>query len=332
VPSRIAAKAPAAFIVPMKALGVDAIPDHGTWHCEIKWDGYRALAVINHGKVQLWSRNHKPLDYPEVLPPLEALKCRNAVIDGEIVALAPSGHSNFQVLQQREMGERPPIVFYVFDLLHLDGESCLSLPIEARRKRLSSLVGRPKSALRLSPTYDVDPHALFAEIKKKGLEGIIMKEAGSVYEPDRRSGKWLKVKNVNEQEFVIGGFTPPKNSRESFGAILIGYYDKGKLIYAGKVGTGFDVELLRSLHAKFLRLRTATCPFADLPRGNRSRFGLGMTQAVMKTVTWLKPSLVAQIRFTEWTVEGNLRHPVFLGLRKDKSAKDVKREAPAAER
>jgi bifunctional non-homologous end joining protein LigD len=321
---------PAAYITPMKALGVEAIPPTGTWHCEIKWDGYRALAVINQGKVKLWSRNQKPLVYPEVLPPLQSLKCKNAVIDGEIVALAPSGHSNFQALQQRDLGKRPPIAFYVFDLLHLDGESCLNLPIEGRRKLLSSLVGHTKSTVRLSPVYDVDPHALFAEAKKKGLEGIILKQAGSLYEPDRRSGTWLKVKNVNEQEFVIGGFTPPKNSRESFGAILIGYFEKGKLVYAGKVGTGFDVELLRSLHAKFLRLRTDKSPFAELPRGDRSRPGMGLTQAVLRTVTWLKPTLVAQIRFTEWTVEGNLRHPVFLGLRKDKSAQAVRREAPAA--
>jgi bifunctional non-homologous end joining protein LigD len=171
---------------------------------------------------------------------------------------------------------------------------------------------------------------LFAEAKKKGLEGIILKEAGSLYEPDRRSGKWLKVKNVNEQEFVIGGFTPPKNSRKGFGAILIGHYRQGKLIYAGKVGTGFDTALLHSLHAKFLRHRSETCPFANLPLSHKSRFGQGMTRAVMKTVTWLKPVLVAQIKFTEWTVEGILRHPVFLGLRKDKDAKLVRREAGAA--
>lgn len=321
---------PAKFITPMKALGVAAIPTGGDWHCEIKWDGYRALAIINGGKVELWSRNHKPLDYPEVLPPLKALKCKNAVIDGEIVALSSSGHSNFQALQQRDLGERPPIVFYVFDLLHLDGESCVDLPIEERQKLLAQLFGKQKSTLRQSPVYDGDPHALFAEAKQKGLEGIILKQVGSLYEPDRRSGKWLKVKNVTEQEFVIGGFTPPKNSRESFGAILIGYYESGKLIYAGKVGTGFDTELLHTLHDKFLRLRTDKSPFADLPRGKRSRFGTGMTQVVMQTVTWLRPTLVAQIRFTEWTVEGNLRHPVFLGLREDKSAKLVRREAGAA--
>jgi bifunctional non-homologous end joining protein LigD len=316
----------------MKALGVDALPAGGAWHCEIKWDGYRALAVINQGKVEVWSRNHKPLSYPEILAPLRALKCKNAVLDGEVVALDASGKSNFQALQGRDLGERPPIVFYVFDLLHLNGESCLSLPIEDRRKRLVSLVGKAKSPLRLSPVFAVAPETLFAEAKKKGFEGIILKQAGSLYEPDRRSGKWLKVKNVNEQEFVIGGFTPPKNSRKGFGAILVGHYRKGELIYAGKVGTGFDTALLHSLHARFLRHRRATCPFANLPLAHQSRFGSGMTRAVMKTVTWLQPILVAQIRFTEWTVEGILRHPVFLGLRKDKPPKQVRREAGAAGR
>jgi bifunctional non-homologous end joining protein LigD len=316
----------------MKALGVDALPAGGTWHCEIKWDGYRALAVINRGKVELWSRNHMPLSYPDVLGPLRALKCRNAVIDGEVVALDETGKSNFQALQGRDLGERPPIVFYVFDLLHLNGRSCLTLPIEDRQKLLSTLVGKAKATLRLSPVFDVEPRVLFAEAKKKGLEGIILKQAGSPYEPDRRSGKWLKVKNVNEQEFVIGGFTPPKNSRKGFGAILIGHYREGKLIYAGKVGTGFNTDLLHSLHAKFLRHRTDACPFANLPLSHKSRFGSGMTRAVMKTVTWLKPVLVAQIKFTEWTVEGILRHPVFLGLRTDKAAKRVRREAGAATR
>jgi bifunctional non-homologous end joining protein LigD len=313
----------------MKALGVDQIPRAGSWHCEIKFDGYRALAVINGAKIELWSRNAKPMVYPEVVEPLKKLKCRNAVIDGEIVALDSEGRSSFQTLQGRDLGDRPPIVFYVFDLLHLNGESCLELPIEDRRKLLSQLIGEPRPTLRLSPIYDVEPGALFAEAKKKGLEGIILKQAASPYEPDRRSGTWLKIKNVNEQEFVIGGFTPPKNSRSHFGAILIGYYQRGKLLYAGKVGTGFNRELLQSLHAQFLRVRTDTCPFANLPLAHKSRFGQGMTRAVMRTVTWLKPKLVAQIKFTEWTVEGILRHPVFLGLRKDKPAAAVRREASA---
>lgn len=316
----------------MKALGVDAVPAGGSWHCEIKFDGYRALAVINRGKVELWSRNQKPLDCPEIVPSLKKLRCRSAVIDGEVVALDSAGRSNFQALQGRDLGERPPIVCFAFDLLHLNGESCLGLPLEKRRGLLTRLLGAPTPTLRLSPVYAVDPAALLAETRKKGLEGIILKRASSLYEPDRRSGAWLKVKNVNEQEFVIGGFTPPKNSREAFGAILVGHHAGGKLIYAGKVGTGFSSALLRELHARFLKVRSDSCPFANLPLAHRSRFGQGMTRAVMRTVTWLKPTLVAQVKFTEWTVEGILRHPVFLGLRQDKAAKLVRREAGAARR
>ncbi|HWA25724.1 MAG TPA: non-homologous end-joining DNA ligase [Lacunisphaera sp.] len=316
----------------MKALGVDGVPAGGKWHCEIKFDGYRAVAVINRGKVELWSRNAKPLAYPEVLPPLEKLKCRNAVVDGEIVALDAEGRSNFQALQGRDLGERPPIVYFVFDLLHLDGVSCVDLPFEKRRDLLTRLLRAPAPAVRLSPVYDVDPQALLEEAARKGLEGIILKRADSAYEPDRRSGAWLKVKNVNEQEFVIGGFTPPRNSRVGFGAILIGHYRAGKLIYAGKVGTGYNSTMLRELHARFLTLRSDTCPFANLPLAHKSRFGQGMTRSVMRTVTWLKPKLVAQVKFTEWTTEGILRHPVFLGLRHDKPAKLVRREAGAAKK
>lgn len=322
----------AGFTPPMKALGVTAVPagPAQAWHCEIKFDGYRAIAVLNRGRVQLWSRTHKPLHYPEVLPALEALDCRNAVLDGEIVALDAAGRSSFQALQGRARGQRPPLVFYLFDLLHLDGRSLLAEPIEARRAQLETLCARPEPFLQLSPVFDLAPATFLARAKKLGLEGAILKRKGSRYEAGRRSGAWLKVKNLNEQEFVIGGFTAPRNSRQYFGAILVGYHQAGQLLYAGKVGTGFDGRGLRALHAKFRPLATADCPFVNLPLGHRSRFGAGMTAAAMRTVTWLRPRLVAQIRFAEWTHDGLLRQPVFLGLRHDKPARAVQREAPAA--
>ena len=158
---------------------------------------------------------------------------------------------------------------------------------------------------------------------------INAKQAGSQYEPDRRSGLWLKCKVHGEQEFVIGGFTPPKNSRPHFGALLVGYYDGGKLMYAGKVGSGFDHARLAALHRAFLQRATPACPFANLP-APRSGRGATMTASAMREVTWVKPELVAQIRFTEWTDDGLLRHPVFLGLRTDKRATEVVREAPPA--
>jgi bifunctional non-homologous end joining protein LigD len=305
---------PAKFIPPMKAVSVDTVPA-GTWRLEIKLDGYRAIAVINGGEIELWSRNHKPLtdDYPEVVEALKTVRCANAVIDGEIVALDEQGHSRFQLLQQRGKGTRPPIVYYVFDLLHHDGRSLLRTPIEERQMALEVLVGKKSRTLRFSPVFETEPAALLDAVRQQGLEGIIAKRPGSLYEPDRRSGTWLKCKVHGEQEFVIGGFTPPKKSRPYFGAILVGYYRGKELVYCGKVGTGFDHAALASLHAEFMKREVKASAFAKPPRE--------------KGVIWIKPELVAQVRFAEWTHDGVLRQPVFLGLRKDKAAKDVVREA-----
>ena len=315
----------------MKALSVEAVPS-GHWKLEIKLDGFRALAVINEGEVELWSRNYKSLTgaYPEVVAALEKLSCTNAVIDGEIVALDAEGRSRFQLLQGRSLpGPRPTIVYYMFDLLHLDGRSLLQLPLEQRQQALQALIEKPGGVLRLSPVFDVKPEELLEAARAQGLEGIIAKAAGSAYEPDRRSGAWLKCKVHGEQEFVIGGFTPPKNTRPYFGAILVGYYQGKKFNYAGKVGSGFGHARLKSLYDEFQKRRVDVCPFANLPTPRGSRFSPGMTASAMREVTWVKPELVAQVRFTEWTDDGLLRHPVFLGLRHDKSAKDVVRESPA---
>jgi bifunctional non-homologous end joining protein LigD len=312
---------PARFIPPMKAISIDHVPT-GTWRLEIKLDGYRAIAVLNQGEVELWSRNHKPLtpDYPEVVAALKKLRCASAVIDGEIVALDAKGHSRFQLLQQRGMkGARAPIVFYVFDLLHHDGRSLLRTPIEVRQMALEVLVGKKSEALRFSPVFEMKPEALLEAVRKEGLEGIIAKKPESLYEPDRRSGAWLKCKVHGEQEFVIGGFTPPKNSRPYLGAILVGYYRGKEFVYAGKVGSGFDHALLASLHAEFMKRKIAASPFVNPPRE--------------KGVTWIKPELVGQVRFAEWTHDDLLRQPVFLGLRRDKPAPEVVREAaPIPER
>lgn len=319
--------APAKFIPVMKALLVDKVPA-GRWRLEIKLDGFRAVAVINHGEVELWSRNRKPLTdhYPEVIEALKGIPCANAVIDGEIVALDAQGRSRFQLLQNRGAGPRPRIVYYVFDLLHHDGRSLIASPIEERQLALEVLVGKGSDALRFSPVFEIEPDALMGEVRKKGLEGIIAKAPGSKYEPDRRSGAWLKCKIHGQQEFVIGGFTPPKNSRPYFGALLIGYYRDGELLYAGKVGSGFDRNKLAALHREFTRRKIPSCPFTNLPSPRKPRFGTGMTASVMKEVTWVRPELVAEVQFTEWTADGSLRHPVFLGLRDDKRAKDVVRE------
>ena len=319
----------ASFIAPMKALGTVQLPS-GTWHCELKYDGYRGIAVVNGGQATVWSRNRKPLDdYPAVNEALARLRCRNAVLDGEVVALDPQGRSRFQLLQNAAAGGAgPQLVFYVFDLLFLDGEELTGLPLEQRRRRLLALVGKGKGVLQVAPAFETEPATLFAEAKRHGLEGIIVKRPGSLYEADRRSGAWLKCKVLAEQEFVIGGFSAPQNSREHFGALLVGYFQDGELRYAGKVGTGFNRSLLASLHTQFVKRRIAACPFGDLPSERRSRFGRGMGAAEMRKVTWVRPELVAEIKFAEWTEEGLLRQPVFLGLRTDKAATEVRREAP----
>ena len=316
----------------MKALGVTDVPT-GRWFCEIKYDGYRAVAVLNRGKVELWSRAHKSMsdDFPEIAAALKAVKCQNAVLDGEIVALDSAGRSRFQLLQNREVnGLKSPLVYFIFDLMQLDGAALVGLPLEERRKRLQALLGKPRNPLQLSPSFEVEPADLMKAARKQRLEGIVVKKPASLYEADRRSGAWLKCKILGEQEFVIGGFTPPQNSRRYFGAILIGYHQQGKLLYAGKVGTGFNGKLLETLHARFLKLSRENCPFANLPMDHKSRFGTGMTRSEMRKVNWLKPGLVAQIKFAEWTDDGLLRQPVFLGLRKDKRARDVHREADPA--
>ena len=218
--------APAQFIPPMKALSVDVVPE-GRWRLEVKLDGYRALAVVNGSEVELWSRNHKPMsaDYPEVVAALGQLRCANAVIDGEIVALDAEGRTRFQLLQGRGLNkERPTIVYYVFDLLHRDGQSLLGKPIEERQAALEALVGKKAGAIRVSPVFDMKPAELLSAVRAQGLEGIIAKLPGSLYEVDQRSGSWLKCKIHGEQEFVIEGFTPPKNNRPYFAALLVGYY------------------------------------------------------------------------------------------------------------
>jgi bifunctional non-homologous end joining protein LigD len=319
----------AEYVSPMKALGSAQLPEDN-WHCEIKFDGYRAVAVLNDGRVELWSRNHKPLgpDYPEIVEALATLKCRDAVLDGEIVALDSAGRSRFQLLQGRDLsgGHRPVIVYYVFDLMHHDGRSLMGLPIEERKKLLGVVLKHPPAPVQISTSFDLAPAELMRLARQQGLEGIMAKRPGSHYEPGRRSGAWVKCKCLGEQEFVIGGFTRPQNSRQFFGALLLGYFQDGKLLYAGKVGTGFDRRRLTSLHATFLKRVRRSCPFANLPMTRQSRYGTGMTSGEMAKVTWIRPDLVAQIRFAEWTDDGLLRQPVFLGLRKDKRASEVRRE------
>jgi bifunctional non-homologous end joining protein LigD len=317
------------FIEPMKAKLVDEPPKHGDWIYELKFDGFRAIGVKIDKKVSLISRNEKTLDarFPEIVNAMKNLPVRECVIDGEIVALDEEGRSSFQLLQALEMeGRKWPLRFYVFDLLQLDGKSLLQLPLEDRKQLLAKLCESVGDPIRYSGEIGGDAKSLLAEVKRRGLEGLIGKQRKSVYEPGRRSGAWIKLKCVNEQEFVIGGYTPPAGSRKHFGAILVGYYEHERLKFAGKVGTGFTAKTLSILHKKFREEERDDCAFVDLPSKQNGKWVQGITPSMMKKMHWVSPKFVAEIKFAEWTRDKKLRAPVFLGLREDKNAREVTRE------
>ena len=318
------------FIEPMKARLVDEPPKHGDWLYELKFDGIRAMAIKNDRTASLISRNGNKLDarFPEIVEAVKNLPVRGGVLDGEVVALDEDGRSSFQLLQGLEMeGRKAPLRFYVFDLLQLDGKSLLGLPLEQRKQVLAKICENVGDPIRYSGEISGDVKSLLAEVKRRGLEGLIGKQRNSVYEPGRRSGAWIKLKCVNEQEFVIGGYTPPAGSRKYFGAILVGYYEIGKLRFAGKVGSGFTEKSLSMLHKKFRGEEQDDCPFVDLPSKQGGEWVQGITPSMMKKMHWVNPKFVAEIKFAEWTRDQKLRQPVFLGMREDKAATEVKREA-----
>jgi bifunctional non-homologous end joining protein LigD len=324
-------RARATFIEPMKARLVER-PQPGEWIYEIKLDGFRALAVKNGSDVQLFSRNQKELGgkFPEVARAIAKIKARDAIIDGEIVALEDSGRSSFQLLQAYDMGEaRPPIRFYAFDLLRLNGKDLRREPLLARKALLEKLIADPPEGILYSDSLDSDVDDLLKQARQLGLEGLIGKRKDSLYESGQRSGAWIKLKITLEQEFVIGGFSNPQGSRKFFGSLLVGYYQKDKLFFAGKVGTGFNEKSLRALYRDLDKIRAPQCPFVNLPEKKGDRYSPGLTASEMKKCHWVEPKLVAQIRYTEWTRDGKLRHPVYLGLRADKSAREVVREIAA---
>lgn len=323
---------PAAFIEPMMARLVSTPPKAGGWIYEIKFDGYRAIAFKEGGDVGLFSRNNKEIrgKFPEIVEALASMSVDKVILDGEIVALDKRGVSSFQLLQGLELGERPPLYYYVFDLLRLDTQDLRSEPLVERKARLEQLLKNAPDAIRYSASLGDNTQKLLKYVAKLGLEGLIGKQKASVYEPGRRSGAWIKLKSRREQEFVIGGYTEPQGSRSHFGALLVGYYEGGRLKFCGKVGTGFNENLLQSLHQRLTALQVKDCPFVNLPEPRGSRYSPRITTGEMKKCHWAEPQLVCQIAFAEWTRDDKLRQPVFLGLREDKGAPEVVREKPAA--
>ena len=308
---------------PMLATLTDKRFSDPRWIFELKFDGERCLAFRDGDRIQLWSRNRQPLNgtYPELVDALAAQRTSRFVVDGEVVAFH-RGHTSFQRLQGRlgitnareAWASRIPVSYCLFDLLHLDGCSTTRLPLIWRKRLLHDAV-LWDDRLRYTTHRWTEGQAAYREACEDGNEGVIAKLADSRYEEGRRSRNWLKFKCTLDQEFVIGGYTAPKGSRVGLGALLVGYYEGRDLVYAGKVGTGFDNATLRSLHQRLSGIEQDTSPFT------RGRIREADTH-------WARPQFVAEVGFSEWTRDGRLRHPRYIGLRTDKDPADVVKEMP----
>jgi len=292
---------------PMLATLIAAPFNRPGWVNEEKYDGIRAIACRSGDKVRLWSRNLNDItaDFENVAGCLAQLHGGEFVLDGEIVAFDRNGISRFQLLQERAMDSSVQPVFVVFDCLKTDHREITKKPLRDRRKALEAIVPATHPLVLRSRRLSANGDIAFRTAKGKGWEGIISKDDGSPYEPGKRTRTWLKIKCRKESEFVIGGYTPPSGHRAEFGALLVGLYDGSQLRYTGKVGTGYAEATLADLARKMRPLRTQECPFEIPPHE--------------KEVTWIRPRLVAQVAFAEWTKDGKLRQPSFLGLRNDKA-------------
>jgi DNA ligase D-like protein (predicted ligase) len=311
------------WIAPMLATLTDRRFSDPEWLFERKLDGERCLAFRQDVQVRLLSRSGQRLNatYPELVDAVSGLEARDIVVDGEIVAFE-RGRTSFARLQRRigitdpELARRSPVkvYYYLFDLLHLDGQDTRRLAVRDRKALLRHAL-RFADPLRFTAHRNCDGETFFDVACAKGWEGLIAKRAASTY-VSRRSRDWLKLKCAASQEFVIGGFTEPTGSRVGFGALLVGYYDGDDLVYAGTVGTGYSVSTLRDLGERLDQRETRKSPFT---RGRITE----------RRVHWVVPELVAEVAFTEWTVDGKLRHPRFEGLRFDKAPREVVREMPS---
>jgi bifunctional non-homologous end joining protein LigD len=309
----------------MAALLVDALPTGDEWLYEAKFDGYRAVAMKDGANVKLLSRRGNDLtaDYPAIRHTVEALKTKSAILDGEIVAFDESGRPSFQHLHHRS-AKPAAIRYFAFDLLALNGKDLKAEPLEVRRAALKKLVAG--TDVQFSEELPGTAEDVIQAVTQVGLEGVVAKRRDSRYESGKRSGMWQKFKVQLRQEFVIGGYKPENNN---FQSIVVGYYQNNKLRFAARVRSGFTAAQRAALFELLRPLKTENCPFTDLPSGRTGHWGEGVTEEDMKILKWVKPKLVAEIAFTEWTRDGNLRHSAFVGLRNDKDARAVMREHPS---
>ena len=307
----------------MLATLVTTLPEGPAWVYEAKLDGYRALVIRDGSRVAIRSRNDKDLTgaYPSVAAAAQGIRAKRAMIDGELVAVDREGRPSFQALQHRAAHPDHQVVFYAFDLLFVDDEDLRGQPLEARTRRLESLL--KGSGLLISRPLPGTAAQVTTAVQALGLEGVIAKRRDSTYVPGSRTHAWVKLKLDRQQEFVVGGYRPGPHGVD---ALLVGVYEGRKLRFAGKVRAGFTPHVRREVFAQLTPLHTTKCPFVDLPNSKASHWGAGVTAEQMAEMRWVRPRLVAQIRFVEWTAEGHLRHAAFLGLRTDKEVRAVTRE------
>ncbi|HYO84714.1 MAG TPA: DNA ligase D [Bryobacteraceae bacterium] len=306
---------------PMLAQPATRPPGGKSWLYEVKWDGVRALCHIEAGALRMYSRNGNSYDrqFPELAVVPHRVRCQNAILDGEIVVVDDKGRSSFELIQPRihqtdansiaHLARRTPVKLFLFDLLYYDGYDLRGVPIERRKEILEGIVDADERIM-VSQAFDVPGEQMLDAAARMNLEGIMAKRRGSLYE-DRRSDCWLKIKIHNQQEFVICGFT--HGERDTFSSLVLGVCDSGEFVWAGNVGTGFDDKTLRDLHSRLQQLVTSKSPFRSKP-------------AMLRSATWVEPVLVCECKFTEWTREGRLRAPVYLGLRTDKEPSECLRD------
>jgi DNA ligase D-like protein (predicted ligase) len=318
-------KVSARFIEPILLLRTDALPtDPERCEYQLKLDGYRAIAFKTGERVHLRSRNDNDFSvrYPAVVNGLAKLP-DETVIDGEVVAFDEEGRPSFNALQNSG-SSKAPVVYFVFDLMVLFGHDVMNRPLSARRELLErKVLPRLLDPVRYAAPLEAELPMLIESVKAQGFEGLVAKRVDSLYEAGLRTGAWQKMRINRGQEFVIGGYTVGSNT---FDALVFGYYEGDRLMYAGRTRNGFTPVVRRQLFKKFHGLAIAECPFANLPEAKAGRWGAGLTAAKMKDCRWLKPVLVAQIDFLEWTGDSHLRHTKFVALREDKSARHVRRE------
>lgn len=296
--------------------------DKPGWIFEPKWDGERAIAYVGNSDLRFVTRNQKEIAfrYPELAEIKNNLLVKEAVFDGEIVAINQKGISSFALLQERiglnnaeeikNMMTSIPVFYIVFDILFLNGKSIENKPLVERKKMLEKSI-KSGRYIKIEPFIENNGKDYFRKLKAKGYEGIVAKDFTSAYEEGARSPKWLKIKAIKEEEFVVGGYTEGRGARAgTFGSLLLGAYKKGKLVFVGHSGSGFDEKMLKKTSQKISHLESDTCPFEKIPQTN-------------ETAHWLKPTLVAEIQFKSWTADKRLRMPIFVGFREDKKAKEV---------